>query len=126
MICDSNIEEAEELGIRGYRRAHKHEHEDGLEQMIQNRNFIEMYNLGIGDRVFYITEKGLIGLGPVDVAANDAVFAFCGGNCPFLLRQSAGNEGVKQWSYVGHTYTQGMMDGEGFNGVDELECIVIV
>ena len=65
---------------------------------------------------FFITQSGLLGLGPVDVAKGDEVFILLGGNMPFILRKKNLPLDVSQASslhtLVGDAYVHGIMDGE--------------
>ena len=75
-------------------------------------------------RRFYMTSKGYMGIGPVDVRIGDQVYVLVGGNVPFLLRhQDGGTDGsnpskVCGWELVGDCYLHGIMDGEAFSTGD--------
>lgn len=65
---------------------------------------------------FFITNTGLIGRGPVDVAPGDEVFILLGGNMPFILRRSNLSTYAPEigsfHTLVGDAYVHGIMDGE--------------
>lgn len=73
------------------------------------------------DTVFFVTQTGLIGLGSLDTEARDYVFVLDGGRMPFVLRGEGTLSGDPSFSggsfsYVGHAYVHGIMDGEGTKG----------
>ena len=65
---------------------------------------------GRGKRPF-LTEAGLLGMGPGGVRAGDVVVVFCGGRVPFVLRPD-GEKGGCYYELVGEAYCDGVMDGE--------------
>lgn len=74
----------------------------------------------IRSRRFFITNTGLMGLGPPQTRVDDQVFLLDGGSCPFLLRPTGraslqapnGTEEIR-YKLVGDCYIQGLMYGEG-------------
>jgi hypothetical protein len=61
---------------------------------------------------FFVTEKGLVGLGSPDLAVGDKICVCRGGKVPFILRQLDTERRENCFAYVGHTYVHGIMDGE--------------
>ncbi|KAK5651493.1 hypothetical protein OQA88_11947 [Cercophora sp. LCS_1] len=58
---------------------------------------------------FFLTESGLIGLGPVDTRVGDTIHVLLGGKFPFLLRKVAE---TGTFNLVGASFVQGIMYGE--------------
>lgn len=59
------------------------------------------------NRSFFTTKRGLMGLGPNALLADDVVCVFLGGIVPFVLRPGQG-----RYQLVGDAYVHGLMDGE--------------
>jgi len=76
------------------------------------------------NRNFYITENGYIGLGEVGMEVGDLVYVLFGGKMPFVLRAQAGRAGC--YSYIGHTYLHGFMDGEALKRGQETTWVTLV
>ena len=64
------------------------------------------------NRRFYVTSKGLYGLGPPVASVGDIVCIFLGGRTPFLIRASE-----KYYEVVSETYVQGLMRGEAVDAL---------
>jgi hypothetical protein len=62
------------------------------------------------NRLFYVTEKGYIGIGPVGMKSGDRVFSLVGAQVTFVLRRNPGSGGT--WRLIGESYLHGFMDGE--------------
>ena len=62
-------------------------------------------------RRMFRTEKGYIGLGPEATTVGDEIGLFKGGKAPLIIRQ---NEEPNNWTLLGTTYVDGMMQGELF------------
>ena len=62
-------------------------------------------------RTFFTTKNGRIGQGPQYLKPGDIVCLFHGGSVPYILRPLADNT----FSFVGHCFVQGVMDGEGMD-----------
>ena len=72
-------------------------------------------------RRFFVTSGGLSGMGPRHMKAGDFVCLFYGSDVPYILRPD--DEGT--YTFVGHCYLQGMMDGEGLDlGLPEEEFTI--
>jgi hypothetical protein len=103
-------------------------------------------------RNLFLTEGGLVGLGPEDMAKDDLVVVLFGGSVPFVLRgggeddrqqhpdfnmgtdsrgqieepDQVANTGRRKFldcQYVGEAYCHGIMEGEALNGMDEERII---
>ncbi|KAK4445261.1 heterokaryon incompatibility protein-domain-containing protein [Podospora aff. communis PSN243] len=61
---------------------------------------------------FFMTESGLIGMGPWYTAVGDKVTILSGGRMPFILRRAERDGKADCYTYVGHAYVHGIMDGE--------------
>ncbi|KAM5341560.1 hypothetical protein ACJ41O_014591 [Fusarium nematophilum] len=59
-------------------------------------------------RRLYLTERGYVGTGPVEMLRGDSVVVFHGGSTAHVVRDA----GETVWSYLGEAYCDGMMDGE--------------
>lgn len=70
-------------------------------------------------RTLFITESGLIGMGPSSMTVGDEVYVLFGGNLPFILSDSGkqavlepGQAPQKLYYLRGDAYVHGIMDGE--------------
>jgi Heterokaryon incompatibility protein (HET) len=64
-------------------------------------------------RRIFLTENGLLGLGPQSLMAGDHIFVLFGARMPFLLRPLSLAEGSSQrYEMVGEAYIHGIMQGE--------------
>jgi hypothetical protein len=63
-------------------------------------------------RRLIVTEKGYIGLGPLDVQMGDEVFVLQGGQVPFVLRRYEEFGVLRHGLYVGDCYIHGTMKEE--------------
>lgn len=66
-----------------------------------------------GSRAF-ISEKGYVGLCPLEAEAGDSIFAPLGGHVPYVIRRVAREERPQEneWELLGEVYVHGIMDGE--------------
>jgi Heterokaryon incompatibility protein (HET) len=71
------------------------------------------WHMNCGQRKFYTTEDGYIGLGPVTTRAKDMIYLLLGGDVPFILRPATADT----MTLVGPAYVHGLMQGEGFQKV---------
>ncbi|KAH7369985.1 hypothetical protein BKA65DRAFT_487486, partial [Rhexocercosporidium sp. MPI-PUGE-AT-0058] len=62
-------------------------------------------------RVFFLTKKGYMGLGPAGMLPGDRVFTLIGGDVPFAIRPVG-----EEFELVGEAYVHGIMDGELWSG----------
>jgi hypothetical protein len=60
-------------------------------------------------RRFFVTQAGLLGLGPDSAGIGDEVYIISGASTPFLLRCGKENQ---QLQIIGESYVHGIMDGE--------------
>jgi len=75
---------------------------------------------------FFITQKGLIGLGPAEAAIGDGVYVIRGGRVPFILRLAQRGSRVDWFIYVGHAYVHGIMDGEAVDDPCRWDWLTLV
>jgi len=62
-------------------------------------------------RRFFMTERGFMGIGPMNTRQGDVVVVVLGLPIPFVLRQVEGSDPVI-YNLVGECYVHGIMDGE--------------
>jgi hypothetical protein len=74
------------------------------------REMVEFIGSMTHKRVFFITEKGYIGIGFDCAQVGDIVVILLGGITPYVLRQQDEN-----YLFLGESYVHGVMDGEAFN-----------
>jgi hypothetical protein len=65
-------------------------------------------------RSFFVTHKGLMGLGPAEMQPEQVVVVLLGGRVPFVLCRQEED----RYQLVGECYTHGFMKGEAMQ-VDE-------
>lgn len=65
-------------------------------------------------RRLYISENGLVGLGPWDAVEGDVIVVLLGCKFPVVLREVGGH-----WVLIGEAYVDGYMDGEAVVGLQE-------
>ncbi|CAH0051187.1 unnamed protein product [Clonostachys solani] len=66
---------------------------------------------------FFVTEKGMMGIGHLDTKPGDEVWVFSLGEVPFLVRPKKQDETLAEhFDFVGQCYVQGIMQGEMFEG----------
>jgi hypothetical protein len=66
-------------------------------------------------RNVFVTEKGVLGLGPGELQIGDLVVIMLGARMPFVLRE----EGDGQWKLIGECYCHGFMNGELLEKISE-------
>ncbi|KAF2026739.1 hypothetical protein EK21DRAFT_73415 [Setomelanomma holmii] len=69
--------------------------------------FHEAFVRACVDRRFFVTKKGLMGIGPDTMKEGDIVVVLFGGRVPYLLRPAGTGH-----SFLGECYAPGLMDGE--------------
>ncbi|SCO92442.1 uncharacterized protein FRV6_16570 [Fusarium oxysporum] len=79
------------------------------DQTMAYRRFVAECFRVVTGRSFILTEKGFMGLGPVDVKMGDVVCVVRGCKMPVILRPVAEKENV--YRLVGDCYVHGIMDG---------------
>ena len=82
--------------------------------------------LGTDFRKPFLTKSGLLGMGPRDAQPGDRVYILHGGNIPFVLRRAPQNTASNCFTYVGHAYVDGVMDGEAMDGSRNSEWVNLV
>jgi hypothetical protein len=66
---------------------------------------------------FFVTEKGMMGIGHLDTKPGDEVWVFSLGEVPFVVRpKTPGETLTEHFDFVGQCYVQGIMQGEMFKG----------
>lgn len=88
------------------------------EAVVYVSQFIQAVHAAMGSRRFFITERGLFGLGPPDAKPGDQIVVLKGGPLPFVVRRNdavaqlteAGGE--ETFQLVGETYVHGLSVGE--------------
>lgn len=78
------------------------------------------------NRVFVITEKGYLGLAPMETKQSDKIAILSGGSMPFVIREIGENQEtaglrsehapgkvIPQYTLLGPSYIHGLMNGEG-------------
>lgn len=106
----------------GYRKAQPQD-EAGIRCFLQGG--IDCDDIGWMSR-FFITEKGLMGIGSSDTQAGDEVFILFGGNMPFVLREINKVDRSGCYKYVGHSYVHGIMDGEAVQDDGEVKQVILL
>jgi hypothetical protein len=75
----------------------------------------------------FLTKKGFIGASDCELEVGDEVYLLLGGKMPFILRAIAGtNPSDRLFTYVGHAYVYGAMDGSLFNENDTKQWVNLV
>ncbi|KAK4465876.1 HET-domain-containing protein [Cladorrhinum samala] len=64
-------------------------------------------------RVFFLTESGYMGLGPMNMKVGDAVAVLIGGETPFIIREGKARN---RYRMLEQCYVHGIMDGEALPG----------
>ena len=88
--------------------------------------FVSSILQSIGSRRFFVSSNHhkWMGLAPFTARGGDQIAVFGGGNVPYIIRQH-GDPEDKEWTYIGHAYVHGAMDGEALL-LAEPEDIVLV
>lgn len=77
--------------------------------------------------IFFISHQGHIGIGLEDTQVGDAVYVLFGGNVPFVLRETVEDQEMRGiFTFVGHAYVHGIMDGEVLEKDIPDEQVIIV
>jgi Heterokaryon incompatibility protein (HET) len=80
--------------------------------------FARLLNLIMLTRRIYLTESGLLGLGPESLKTGDHIFILPGARVPFVLRPISLAGGRPCYEMVGETYVHGIMQGEALGRED--------
>lgn len=68
----------------------------------------------------FVTEKGYLGLGPMNMKEGDKIVMFAGLQVPFVLKPYG-----SMYQLVGEAYVDGVMNGEAFKGEAVAEQILL-
>jgi hypothetical protein len=71
--------------------------------------FVNLVCNAVAGRRFFVTEQGMLGLGPRTMKEGDIIAVLFGGSVPFVLRPV--KEG-RHWRLVGDCYVHDIMDGQ--------------
>jgi hypothetical protein len=72
--------------------------------------FVNTFISNMLGRRFFLTQSGLMGMGPPSIRSGDLIYVISGAQVPFVLRKSSTNNAVL--SLVGDCYVHGIMHGE--------------
>jgi hypothetical protein len=78
-----------------------------MQEMSEATIFQEQVFRACNGRSFFITQKGRMGLGPIEMTDGDVVAILLGSSVPFILREQG-----TQFTLVGECYVHGVMKGE--------------
>lgn len=66
----------------------------------------------IEGRVFFLTDRGYIGIGPANTQPDDCLCTLAGGDVPYTIRPTMN---ASEYTFIGESYVHGIMDGEFWN-----------
>jgi hypothetical protein len=92
-------------------------HNLGIPELVY-REAKSYFNQIMSGRNFFVTEKGYIGIGPLNIRAGDSICLFLGGITPFAVRKVD----RETFNLVGECYVHGIMSGEALEGFDDTLC----
>ncbi|KAH7151042.1 hypothetical protein DER46DRAFT_401158 [Fusarium sp. MPI-SDFR-AT-0072] len=72
------------------------------------------------DRMFFITELGDVGIGPMSMKPGDHVCVLYGGCTPFVMRPVDGT-GDEDYLFLGESFVNGLMNGEALDDEGAVE-----
>jgi hypothetical protein len=75
----------------------------------RTHNFFNLVMNTVARKRFFVTTKGLLGVGPAAIEESDVVVILFGGSAPFVLRPS---EEGQHWRLVGECYVHDVMAGQ--------------
>jgi hypothetical protein len=112
---------------------------------LENKGRWQRYQNSVAEvchnRRFFITKKGLFGLGPGALKEQDFVAILLGSDVPFVLREVVGreegsleermrtNEPIpmdRKFQLIGECYVDGLMQGQGVVGVEIVRDITLI
>jgi hypothetical protein len=83
----------------------------------------------VPNQVFFVTNRGYMGIGPPGTRPGDQVWVLCGGQVPFVMRKLKRNNFTDAKSceraLVGDAYVHGVMDGEAMGEDKEMRTILL-
>jgi hypothetical protein len=116
---------AESFPIRREQITHQHADLESIDLMCQG--FCDsrpVYTSHVLNRRMFITQNGLLGLGPRVLATDDMLCFVYGCGVPLILRPTQGD----QYRIVGEAYVHSIMDGEflpGHNLYNEISVTIV-
>ncbi|EWG55352.1 hypothetical protein FVEG_17511 [Fusarium verticillioides 7600] len=72
------------------------------------------------NRIFFMTELGYVGIGPLSMKPGDHVCVLYGGSTPFVVRPVDG-AGDEDCLFLGESFVNGLMNGEALDDEDAIE-----
>jgi hypothetical protein len=87
------------------------------------RAFHHWLHLALRRRLFFVTERGYMGIGPASVSEGDEVVLFSGLKTPFLIRRA---QAQGTFRLITPTYIEGIMAGELWNETERLDQFMLV
>ena len=78
------------------------------------------------NQTFFMTEGGLIGLGPPWVSIGDILYVIRGGRVPLILRPACGGARQSCFTLHGFAYVHGVMDGEAVPDACDWQWLTLV
>lgn len=72
------------------------------------------------DRMFFITEVGSVGTGPMSMEPGEHISVLYGGYTPFVVRQVDG-VGDEDYLFLGESFVNGLMNGEALDDKGAIE-----
>ncbi|KAF2146190.1 uncharacterized protein K452DRAFT_107214 [Aplosporella prunicola CBS 121167] len=111
-------------GVTQYRRVVPTDLRIFLRELGQQDGLHFALPLSMADQRFFVTKRGFIGQGPVDVEIGDHVYVLFGSRVPFVLRPvdarsgAPGTQHSRSFQYIGDAYVHGIMDGEALYDVE--------
>lgn len=79
--------------------------------------FQKSFDIACGGRRTFNTEKGLIRVGPANMANGDVIYTIAGGTNPLVLRPPSPSKTGNRFELVGDCYVDGIMDGQAVEGM---------
>jgi hypothetical protein len=83
--------------------------ESYLDYSESTNTFVNLVSNAVARRRFFVTEKGMLGLGPRTMEEGDVIAVLFGGSVPFVLRPV---EEGRYWRLVGDCYVHDIIDGQ--------------
>lgn len=87
------------------------------------RAFHHWLHLALRRRLFFVTERGYMGIGPASVSEGGEVVLFSGLKTPFLIRRAQAQGAFR---LITPTYIEGVMGGELWNETERLDQFMLV
>ena len=86
-----------------------------------------LYTTIVGRRLF-VTEAGLVGIGPSNIKEGDEAVILCGGRCPYILQPSSDPKERSKQTYrlLGNSYIHGVMNGEAMTAERSMCTLTLI